>query len=170
MRSGISSLISYALYVGIGLTVVVIALQTAQPAIESMRDSAAIDARIDSFQALDDKIDTLAQQAEDSQTSHRMQVDRGDVRVANNSVIYSIETESGAVSAGSNRTIGRIVLAGESLENDTDLKRITVTLDYSDSDTVLLRGFNGTLGSGFHELSLRNAGQEDGRAVIVIER
>jgi len=170
MRSGISSLISYALYVGIGLAVVTIALQAAMPAIESMRDSAAIDARIDSFRSLEDKIDTLAQQAETSQTTHRMRVDRGEVRVLNRSVIYSIETESGAISAGSNRTLGRIVLAGESLGNETELKRVTVTLDYSDSDSIRLRGFNGTLGSGFQELTLRNDGQDDGRAVITIER
>jgi hypothetical protein len=170
MRSGISSLISYALYVGIGLSVVTIALQAAMPAIESMRDSAAIDSRIDSFQSLGDKIDTLAQQAENSQTTHQIQVNRGEVRVANSSVIYSIETESGAISAGSNRSIGRIVLEGEYLNNETQLKRVTVTLDYSDSDTVRLRGFNGTLGSGFQELTLRNDGQEDGRALITIER
>ncbi|MDY6778934.1 MAG: hypothetical protein SVU32_09795, partial [Candidatus Nanohaloarchaea archaeon] len=49
-------------------------------------------------------------------------------------------------------------------------KSIRATLDYSDNENILFKGFNASLGQGIHELTIRNAGVENGSVVVEVVR
>ncbi len=111
MRKGVSPLISYALYVGIGLSAVVLALQTAIPFVENARDTSSIQNMQSELSQLEAEISSIARQGQGAQTVHDLNINRGELSIENQSIVYSIESNSGIISAGSKRRIGRLILS-----------------------------------------------------------
>lgn len=111
IRKGVSPLISYALYVGIGLSAVVLALQTAMPFIENARDTSSIQNMMNELSEMEQEISSIARQGRGAQTVHDLRISRGELSIDNQSIIYSIESRSDIISAGSKRQIGRLILS-----------------------------------------------------------
>lgn len=111
MRKGVSPLISYALYVGIGLSAVVLALQTAIPFVENARDTSSIQNMQSELSQLEQEISSIARQGRGAQTVHDLNINRGELAIENQSIVYSIQSNSDIISAGSKRRIGRLILS-----------------------------------------------------------
>jgi hypothetical protein len=148
-----SALISYALYIGIGMSAISIALTTATPYIEDARDTAAIQDQMQSLSTLEDRIGQVAQMAEGTQTTATLQIRRGRLVLKDDSLIYRIETESGIVTAGSRQDLGSITLSANArasltettyngtgcylLANDhieTCIRKVGTTTSFADGD------------------------------------
>ncbi|MDY6770654.1 MAG: hypothetical protein SV186_01710, partial [Candidatus Nanohaloarchaea archaeon] len=121
-RKGVSPLISYAIYAGIGIAAIVIVIQTGLPAINNMRDTTAIQQAIRDLSSMEEQINAIARQGEGAQTTQRLRLSRGQLHIENESIVYTITTGSGIISAGSKRRFGSIILSANaqaSLTNAT---------------------------------------------------
>jgi hypothetical protein len=104
-------MVSYALYVGIGLSAMYIAVSSATPYIEDMRDTAAIQRQMDTLTELDQLVRQMSQMAEGAQSTQTVQVDRGEMFLENQTIVYELTTRSDIISSGSSREIGEILLS-----------------------------------------------------------
>lgn len=110
-RKGVSPLISYAMYIGIGIAAVIIAINTAQPYLTELEDTAEIQNQIQSLSTLSDQIERTAQMGSGAQTVHNIQIQRGELFIDDQSVIYELQTDSGIISSGTRREIGNVILS-----------------------------------------------------------
>lgn len=121
-RKAVSALVSYALYIGIGMSAISLALTTATPYIEDARDTASVQNQMETFTALADRIEEVAQMAEGSQTTQTLQVDRGQVLLEDDALIYQLQTGSGIISAGSRQDLGAITLSANARASLTETR------------------------------------------------
>lgn len=126
-----SALISYALYVGIGMSAISIAITTATPYIEDARDTASVQDKMESLATLEDQIDQVATMAEGTQTTSTLQISRGRLVREGDRLIYRLQTESGIITSGSRQDLGAITLSAnarasltETTYNGTDCYRL----------------------------------------------
>jgi len=110
-RKAMSALIAYALYIGIGMSAISIALSTATPYIEDARDTAAIQDQQQTLAGLNSQIRRVSTMAAGTQTTHTLEIRRGSLVRDNDRLIYSIETESGIITAGSRQDLGDVILS-----------------------------------------------------------
>jgi len=110
-RKAVSVMISYALYVGIGLSAMYIAVSSAAPYIEDMRDTAAIQRQMDALTELNQLVQQVSQMAEGTQSTQTVQVNRGEMFLENETIVYELTTRSDIISSGSSREIGEILLS-----------------------------------------------------------
>ncbi|MDY6770803.1 MAG: hypothetical protein SV186_02470 [Candidatus Nanohaloarchaea archaeon] len=108
---GQSVLLSYAIYIGLGLSAVYIVVSSGVPILEDMQDTAAIQSQVDQLSSLADKIQRVSRQTTGAQKRVRVQIDRGSLFIENESIVYEIKTGSGIITAGSKRRFGNVVLS-----------------------------------------------------------
>ncbi|MDY6766441.1 MAG: LamG domain-containing protein [Candidatus Nanohaloarchaea archaeon] len=149
-RTGVSPLVSAAIYVGIVLAGVVIVLNVGLPALDRMQDTAAIQSAIDQFNELDGVIRTVASEGRFSARTYRLSIDRGHVTFENssNTLVYEIETTSDIISTHAVVQQGEVrlsanadVTVNSSTVNGIDCYRMA-TDELSACIRSIPRGFN----------------------------
>lgn len=119
---GVSPIISFVAVLAVAFTAVSIMSTFGLSQVETLRDTAAIEAMTSTMDEVATEIDTTAALAEDSQSTISIQVDRGSVRYENQSLLYEIRTNSGIISSGVRQQTGNIFLSADartSLTEDT---------------------------------------------------
>ncbi len=122
MRKGVSEIATAALYVGITISAISIALSAGLPALENMRDAAAIRKAQTFMQDLDANVQEIVAEGEGSTRTVEVSFDRGEVYFDNEteSLIYELDTGSQVISPQSSSRSGNVVLssnAGVTVEN-----------------------------------------------------
>ncbi len=130
-RIGQSALISYALYVGIGLSAVTMAVSAGQPFLSNAEDTAAIQNQIRTLTSITEQIDSVATMARGTQTTETIQIDRGQLTIQDGSLVYQLRTASDIITPGSRRQIGDLTLSAnarasltETTHNGTDCYKL----------------------------------------------
>lgn len=167
-RIGISSLVSYALYVGIGISAVGLMIALGTPIIGSLQDSSAYENMLSEMQSMDETVRSLTGQGQGAQIDHSLEINRGSMRFVNQSLRWTVESTTEPIAAGQNTRIGTVNVTAEALPDDQN--RITIIMSYEQDDQIMLQGFNGTLGQGLHELTFHHEGIQDDQVLIRVER
>ncbi|MDY6778933.1 MAG: hypothetical protein SVU32_09790, partial [Candidatus Nanohaloarchaea archaeon] len=105
-RKGVSPLLSYVMYVAIGISAVTLAYTAGQPIVEQMQETAAIQQKMDTLSRVDSSIQSVAEHARGTQTTFTVSIRQGQLVTGNESLTYRIQSGSGIISAGSMRQIG----------------------------------------------------------------
>ncbi|MFB6245044.1 MAG: hypothetical protein ABEJ03_01725 [Candidatus Nanohaloarchaea archaeon] len=110
---GASQLVTAALYVGISIGAVTTAVTVGQPALENMRDAAAVSSAQSFMQDLDSKIQQVAAEGTGSSRTMAVSIDRGELifNESLNAMIYRIESDANVISPQTSREIGNVVLS-----------------------------------------------------------
>lgn len=122
MQKGISPMISYLLYVGVGLSVVAIVATFGTSTLNAMRDSATIDQMQSELSGVAGMVDTVASGGRGTRLTTTIQIDRGSISYRNQSLVYELRTPAQIISTGTRQTMGPIAMtanAGTSLVEDT---------------------------------------------------
>ncbi len=110
-RKAQSALISYALYVAIGISAVTMAVSAGQPYLDSAEDTAAVQNQMRTFNSLTEQIETVATMAQGTQTTGTVQIDQGRLTIRNGSLVYRLQTDAGIITPGARRQIGDLTLS-----------------------------------------------------------
>lgn len=110
-RIGQSALLSYALYIGIGFSAIYIVVSTGGPYIQNMQDTAAIQQHMQDIQNLEEAVQTVAQRGTGTQVTTSIHLDRGELIIENESIVYRLETGSSIITAGTTRQLNDIRLS-----------------------------------------------------------
>lgn len=113
-RVGISPMISYVLYVGVGIAVVAIVATMGVPTITQMQETASVDSMQTEMRSLASMIDAVATDGRNAQRSMTLQIDRGSVRFENESLIYELRTGAQLVTPGTSDQSGQVTFSANS--------------------------------------------------------
>lgn len=124
MGKGISQIASAALYVGITITAISAALTVGVPALEEMRDAAAIRKAQNFMQDLDSNIRQVVSEGKGSTRTLSVNLDRGRMFFDNksNALVYELQTGADIISPQSARRTGNVVLTSSA---DVDVYNVT---------------------------------------------
>jgi len=124
MRKGVSEIATAALYIGISVAAITTAVTVGTPALDNMRDAAAIRKSQDLMQELDSNIDQVVSEGMGSTRTVSLEIDRGQMYFDNesNSIIYELETGADVVSPQSSRKTGNVVLSSNA---EVDVYNVT---------------------------------------------
>ncbi len=113
MGKGISQIATAAMYVGITVTAISAALTVGVPALEEMRDSAALRKAQNFMHDLDSNVRQVISEGEGSTRTLTVNLDRGRMFYENdsNAVVYELETGASVISPQSSRRSGNVVLS-----------------------------------------------------------
>lgn len=106
-------MITAALYVGISVAAVTTAVTVGQPAIENMREAAAISRSQDFMQELNSNVQQVASEGQGSSRTLTVSIDRGEL-VFNeeaNALVYRISSDANVISPQTSRRTGNVVLS-----------------------------------------------------------
>lgn len=120
-QKGISPMISYLLYVGVGLTVVAIVGSVGTSTVDTMRDSASIEQMQSELSGLGGMIESIVGGGRGTRLSTDFQIQRGSLEYRNQSLFYEIQTPAQIISAGTRQQLGQIAMtanAGTALVED----------------------------------------------------
>lgn len=110
---GASQIITAALYVGISIAAVTTAVTVGQPAIDNMRDAAAISRSQDFMQELDSKVQQVAAEGQGSSRTLTISIDRGELLFNEeaNALVYQIQSDANVISPQTSRRTGNVMLS-----------------------------------------------------------
>ena len=113
MSKGISEIATAALYVGISISAISVALTVGTPAIENMRDAAAVRSAQDFMQRFDAAVDEVVSEGRGSTRKLEISIDRGRLFYSNdsNALVYRLQTDADVISPQSSRQVGNIILS-----------------------------------------------------------
>lgn len=102
-----------ALYVGITVGAISIALTFGVPAIENMQDAAEIQKMRNFMQNVDSSVQEVASEGEGSARTLSVDFDRGQIyfRNSTDSLVYELETDAEVISPQSSRRFGNVLLS-----------------------------------------------------------
>ncbi len=118
--------ISATIYTLVIITALVIILAATQPLIDRMRDKAAVQKQKETMTALDNQISGIAAEGPGSQRVIPIDIMDGQIVVANDGLVYNVETDSKVVEPRSQVELGNLKLS-----SGTDVNA------YEDGDFVL---------------------------------
>ena len=121
-KIGISPIISFVMILAVAFTAVSILSTFGFSQVEQLRDTASIESMTSNLNQVGAEILNTAALAENTQTTVRMQIDRGSLRYNNESLIYEIRTQSSIISSGTRRKAGNVFISADaqaSLEKTT---------------------------------------------------
>lgn len=167
-RKGVSSLLSYVLYVGIAISAVGLMVTLGTPIIGSLQDSGSYEQMLTEMQTMDETIRGLAGQVEGAQVDYSIDIGKGRMFMADQSLVWTVETTAEPVAPGQRTQIGAVNVTAQELSEERNQLRIR--LSYEQNDRILLQGFNGSLGQGVHELRFNHEGTREDQVLIVVER
>ncbi len=101
-------LISYALYVGIAISAVILSVNTAAPFLQTMQESSDIRRMTAEMTQLEEAIQQVGQGGVGTQRQYTLRIVNGELAREDQSLVFGMETESGAISSGTIRNLGRI--------------------------------------------------------------
>lgn len=124
MRKGLSEIATAALYVGVTVSAISVALTAGVPALENMRDAASVRKAQTFMQDLDSDVQEIVAEGEGSTRTVDISFDRGEIYFDNDteSLIYELQTDANVISPQSSRTSGNVVLSSNAdvtVENST---------------------------------------------------
>ncbi len=113
MRKGVSQVVTAALYVGVTVTAISTALTVGGPAIDNMRDAAAIENARNFMQQLDSNVEQVVSEGEGSTRTLTFDFDRGRFYYDNDSdaLVYELETDAGSISPQASRRTGNVIVS-----------------------------------------------------------
>lgn len=163
-RRGVSTLISAAFYLAVIIVSVGLVVQVAEPTLNRVRDTGAIQNHITFFNDLDEVIRTVAAEGSESSrvVTHSFRRGRLGFNRSTDAVYYAIDTRSQIVSPGRSTDIGAATL---SAANRTGTRRVQAALTY---DSIHLHGFDRELPPGTYTLLITNAGTTNGEVNITL--
>lgn len=124
MRKGISEIATAALYIGISVTAISAALTVGAPAIENMRDAAAISEAQTFMQDLDSSVQQVVSEGMGSTRTVSVNLQRGRMYFENDTdaLVYELQTDADVISPQSSKENGNVVLSSSAnveVYNDT---------------------------------------------------
>lgn len=110
---GASQVITAALYVGISIAAVTTAVTVGQPAIENMRDAAAVSRSQNFMQDLNSKVQQVAAEGQGSSRTLTVSIDRGKLLFNEdaNALVYRLQSDANVISPQTSRRTGNVVLS-----------------------------------------------------------
>lgn len=168
MRTGISSLLSYVLYVGVGISVVGLMVMLGTPIIDTLRDASSYEQATEQLRQLDATITDVAGQGTDTTVSYSLSPGRGQYTIDGQDVLWTITTRAEPIQRGGSEELGPLSVSSSIIDDETH--EITVNLSYHDNERLTVQGFNGSIGGGRQSVSITHAGTQDGATVITLTR
>ncbi|MDY6771178.1 MAG: LamG domain-containing protein [Candidatus Nanohaloarchaea archaeon] len=117
-RKAVSPLISGAIYLGVGATVIAILVTGVMSITDNLGDTRAINQMMDSLGELNNVIQAVTETGEGTTVQSTLRFSKGRLRIdpGSNTIEYLIDTESPIISPKSSRTVGNIrISAGASV-------------------------------------------------------
>lgn len=121
-RTGVAPLISYVLFVGVGIGVMAAAITLTIPVIENIRDTAAVEQSVNALASLDERMDAVSRADEGTFQRFALENDRGSFTVneADNEIVFDILSESDIIGTHASRDIGPVTLSANA---DIDVEK-----------------------------------------------
>ncbi len=109
-KKALSELISGVLFIAISMAAIIIVLNLANPRINNMKDSVAVDQATNTLSMIDRVIRDISSEGSGSTRIIPVQIKGGDIVVdgAGNTIYYDIETNADVISPRTKRRIGNI--------------------------------------------------------------
>ncbi len=113
MSQGLSEIATAALYVGVTISAISVAMTTGLPALENMQDAAAIQNAERVMQRIDSNIQQVVAEGEGSTRTLSVDFDRGEMYFDNESdaLVYELQTDASVISPQSARRSGNVILS-----------------------------------------------------------
>lgn len=124
MGKGVSEIATAALYVGVTVSAISVALTAGLPALENMQDAAAIQKAQTFMQGMDSSIEEVVSEGEGSTRTLSVNFDRGKVYFDNetDTLVYELQTNAEVISPQSSKRTGNVILSSNAdvtVENAT---------------------------------------------------
>ncbi|MFB6166994.1 MAG: hypothetical protein ABEJ62_01900 [Candidatus Nanohaloarchaea archaeon] len=125
MGKGVSEVATAALYVGVTVTAISVALTTGLPALENMQEAASIRKAQSFMQELDSNVQEVVSEGEGSTRTIRVNFDRGRLYFDNetDSLVYELQTDARVISPQATRRTGNVILSSNA---DVTVKNATI--------------------------------------------
>lgn len=129
MSKGVSQIATAAIYVGITVSAISVALTAGVPALQNMQDSSAISQAQQFMQQLDGLVQQVASEGEGSTRTISTTLDRGTLSFDNTTetLIYSLETDAEVISPQTTVREGNVLLS-----SNANVKVTEETVDGTD--------------------------------------
>ncbi len=113
MSKGLSQIATAALYVGVTITAISVALTAGLPALENIQDAAAISQAETFMHELDSNIQEVVSEGEGSTRTLEVSFERGEMYFENetDSLIYELQTDAEVISPQSSQRTGNVILS-----------------------------------------------------------
>jgi type II secretory pathway pseudopilin PulG len=124
MGKGVSQIATAAMYVGVTVTAISVALTAGVPALQNLQDASSIRKAESFMQELDSNLQEVVSEGEGSTRTVEVSFDRGRMYYDNDSeaLVYELETDAEVISPQSTRRSGNVLLssnAAVTVENAT---------------------------------------------------
>ncbi|MFB6209493.1 MAG: hypothetical protein ABEJ56_05150 [Candidatus Nanohaloarchaea archaeon] len=116
MGKGISQVATAAIYVGVTVTAISVALTAGTPVIENMQDAASVRQAQQFMQELDNDVESVIAEGEGSTRQLTHSFDRGEIYFDNStdSLVYELETSANVISPQTASVSGDVILSSSS--------------------------------------------------------
>jgi len=116
MSKGVSEIATAALYIGVTVTAISVAVTTGAPALENMQDAAAIRQAEEFMQSLDSSVQEVVSGGEGATRTLEINLDRGEIYFDNDTeaLVYELQTDAEVISPQSARRTGNVILSSNS--------------------------------------------------------
>lgn len=113
MSKGVSEIATSAIYIGVTVSAISVAITAGVPALENMQDAASIRQAQDFMQELDSNVQTVVSEGEGSTRTVTGEFDRGEIYFDNDSkaLIYELETQAEVISPQTTTRDGNVLLS-----------------------------------------------------------
>lgn len=124
MGKGISQIATAALYIGVTVSAISVALTLGVPALENMQEAASIRKAETFMQRVDSNIQEVVAEGEGSTRTLEVQFDRGELYFDNDTdaLVYELQTDARVISPQASRKSGNVILSSNAdvtVENRT---------------------------------------------------
>lgn len=124
MGKGVSQVATAAMYVGVTVTAISVALSAGVPALQNLQDASSIRKAQSFMQELDSNIQEIISEGEGSTRTADVSFDRGQMYYNNDSgaLVYELQTDASVISPQSTRQSGNVLLSSNAdvtVENAT---------------------------------------------------
>lgn len=162
-RKAVSTMVSYALIVGVVIMAIMIVLQIANPILGSSRDVAQIQQAQDVLTEFDSKIREVSSFGRGTSVTVSYSISRGRYEFVpeNDTVYYHIETDADVISKNVSRSIGPVNMS----RGNDDVVNLKISFNSSRIDLV---GRRSGVGSGFYDASFSNNGSSNEGARVEV--
>lgn len=125
MGKGVSQVATAAMYVGVTVTAISVALTTGVPALQNLQEASSIRKAQSFMQELDSNIQEVVAEGEGSTRTVQVNFDRGQLYYENDTgdLVYELQTDAEVISPQSTRQSGNVILSSNA---DVTVKNATV--------------------------------------------
>lgn len=113
MGKGVSQIATAAMYVGVTVTAISVALTAGVPALQNMQEASSIRKAQSFMQELDSNVQEVVSEGEGSSRTVEVSFDRGRMYFSNESdaLVYELQTDANVISPQSTRRSGNVILS-----------------------------------------------------------